>query len=377
MGMTRPRFLFLLSLSLLSMAAGYPQIAPTATGVARGTVTLRDTGAPARGAVVFLRPVETAPVPGGGSGEFVVREDERANDLHATVDRNGAFSIDRVPSGDYTLNIYKPGYFDQDAALISVAAFSDWTRRVHLARGEKKVIAIRLERGGAIEGQVRFSDKKPAHTGGPAADEVAVNVEIQTVSGALNRFGEVAHTDAEGHYRIEGLPAGRYAVFAGFPGKMVETTHGMEEADGRILFAPGVIRASKAELVEVDPPHTRDGVDITVPLQGLHRIVGKVIDSSGVTVTRGLIRLYPSGEPAMNLTSPVGRNGEFSFGDLPNDDYTVSFESQSEAEFLGITEDKTGIRMRMRKAPYAPTSKQVIISGRDATDVVLTVRPML
>jgi hypothetical protein len=157
---------------------------------------------------------------------------------------------------------------------------------------------------------------------------------------------------------------------------MVPTTRGRESASRRLVFAPPGIRASKAERVEVHPPDTVRGADIVFQTKAVYTVSGRVIDPNGAPVTEGLIRLYPTGEPALSLSSPPGENGEFSFGDLPNETYTLKYESQSKTEIIGLTEDKAGIRIRIGKPPYAPATEQVQISGNSSTDLVLRVRPM-
>jgi hypothetical protein len=107
-----------------------------------------------------------------------------------------------VQPGNYELLTYVPDYFDESASLETGG------QTVHVLPCEKKSIDIGLERGGAIEGQVRFDDGTPAHTGGQAADEVAVNVEIETSPSQLSRFGGAAHTNAEGRYRSEAFRPG-------------------------------------------------------------------------------------------------------------------------------------------------------------------------
>jgi hypothetical protein len=366
MRLIRWTVLFLFPVELLSIAALCQQTS-AAPGVVRGHVELKDTRAPAKGAVVSLRPTGAYAVLIPASGEYVVRDHPH---LGATADQSGAFRIDNVQPGDYELLTYMPDYFDESASLETEG------QTVHVLPGERKSIDIGLERGGAIEGQVRFDDGTPAHTGRQAADEVAVSVEIESSPAQLSRIGGAAHTDAEGRYRIGGLPAGKYIVFAALPGEMVPTTRGRESASGRLVFAPRGIRASKAERVEVHPPDTVRGADIVFQTKELYTVSGRVIDPDGAPVTEGLIRLYPTGEPALSQSSPPGKNGEFSFSDLPNEAYTLKYESQANSEIIGLTDDKAGIRIRIGKPPYTPATAQVQISGHSSTDVVLRVRPM-
>lgn len=372
MRLIRRAVLFLIFVDTLSILALCQQ--PAALSTVLGVVKLEDTGAPATGSMVSLRRTNIAPPSIPASGEYVIRDQSRQGDLNATIDRSGTFRMDDVPPGDYELMTYKPGYFDPDAI-----AANGFKHEVHVAAGETKKIDVHLERGGTIEGQVRFDNGVPAHTGRQVADEVAVGVEIET-SGRLSPFGGAAHTDAEGRYSIGGLPAGTYIVSAGMPGKMVAVKGGELGSGGRIVFAPRGVRASNAERIEVHPPDTVSGVDIVIQTRALHSISGKVVDQNGTPVTVGLVRLYPTGEsalpqPSPMRSSPLGINGEFSFDDLPNDDYTIKYKSYPEYEPIGVTADHSGVRIRVHKAPYAPATEQVRISGQDSRNVVLRVRP--
>ena len=338
-----------------------------AHGAVHGVVVLKSTSASASGTVVSLRPRDIFPTSISASDEYVIREKPN---LTAIVGRDGIFRMDNVPPGNYVLMTYKPGYFDPDAV-----AAKGFMRELHVAAGETRNIAIHLEHGGAIEGQIRFDNGTPAQTSRRVADGVAVSVEIESSSGSLGRFGDVAHTDAEGHYKIGGLPAGTYIVFAAMPGRMVAVKGGEVLSDSRIVFAPRGVRASKAERIEVHPPDTVSRVDIVVQTRALHTISGQVTDQNGAPVTEGLVWLSPAGETVLPRSSRLGKNGDFSFHDVPDDNYTVEYKSYPQAEVLGVTADGTGLRERMRKAPFFPAIRQVRISGQDLEGVVLRAKP--
>ncbi len=135
------------------------------------------------------------------------------------------------------------------------------------------------------------------------------------------------------------------------------------------------MRASRARVVEVQGRESNDGVDIELPVQGLHTIAGKVVTREGGAVDQGIVRVYPTGEPEVARTGPLGVHGEFRFEDVMDDDYTVSVEFVGATEFVGLTEDKTGVRMRTRKAPYVTVTQEVRVAGQDAPPVVFHVRP--
>lgn len=177
---------------------------PPDTGSVAGFVHLMDAGKAAAGVIVSLLPPESSgpSLIDPKTGEFVLRDEPRHDNLHTTVDTRGAFAIHNVVPGEYSLRAYAPGYLPQNDDKVQVTA------------GAVVPVDLRLERGGAIEGEVRFDDGTPAHTGAQVAREVAVSVEIKTEEGKFLRSGGAAHTDSTGHYRIDGLPPGSYVVFA-------------------------------------------------------------------------------------------------------------------------------------------------------------------
>jgi hypothetical protein len=226
-------------------------------------------------------------------------------------------------------------------------------------------VDLRLERGGAIEGEVRFEDDSPAHTGAQVAHEVAVSVEVKTKDGKFLRCCDTAHTDSTGRYRIDGLPPGSYVVFAALPGGgMVQTKTGLQGSGGTIYYASNTIRASRALVTEVRGTESHGQADITIPRVGLHRLSGRVVTSTGASVDAGIVRLAPVGESTLLRATPLQADGRFSFDDVVDEEYTLAVEFYGETEMLGLTEDKTGIRMRREKAPYENVSQNVRVSGQ-------------
>ncbi|HTV09596.1 MAG TPA: carboxypeptidase-like regulatory domain-containing protein [Candidatus Aquilonibacter sp.] len=344
------------------------------SGLVQGRAILSDSGKRAEGALVSLfavAPPQTFPQ----YGEYVVHDSIQPADLHATVAGNGTFTIDNVPPGEYSVMIYKPGYIKQDPRQTPGTYSPDSIRRVTVTAGGVAGVSLVLQRGGSIEGQVRFDDGRALPAGRTPMDGIAVNVEMETAPGTFARFGGAAHLDAEGRYDIDGLPPARYIVFLGLPPTMIETTRGLVSAGGRLLFAPGTNRASRARVIALSGEETQSGVDFNIPTRGLHAIRGRVIDSTGAPVTQGLVRLYPTGEPTLPLAAGVDRNGEFVFADLPDDSYTVSFESEGKTEFRGVTADGKGIRVFRGKPPYEPAKTDVQVSGQDPPAVILRVQP--
>ena len=366
----------LLSLSFLFLSTNAQQ--QPATGSVHGHAVLEDTGKPATDAIVSLLPsAETWPTPQiSAEGEYVMKDQPHRGDFGATVDSSGSFAIDHVLPGEYTVLTYMPGYISQDAsAPAGTRSDGPAIQKVHVLPGERATVDLQLQRGGSIEGTVYYADGKPAHTGKQVFAEVAVNLEIQTATGKFSRFGGAAHTDEKGHYHLDGLPPAKYIVFTALPGGMVSTTRGSFGAGGMLLFAPSTVRATQAHIVELRGLETLKGIDIEIPSTGLHTVSGRVVDRTGQPVLEGIIRIYPKGEPDLSRAVPLDKNGKFSFDDVRDEQYTVAVEFEGEFEFIGITEDKTGIRMRRHKPPFTPAAVDAHVSGQNLEALVLTVDP--
>jgi hypothetical protein len=180
---------------------------------------------------------------------------------------------------------------------------------------------------GTIQGLVLFVDGTPAHTGKGIPEEVAVNVEVQTSAGVWARFGGAAHTDEHGHYQIERLPAGKYLVFAAFPGEWVQTSTGRIKGTGPLSFAPGVVRPSKAQVITLTGNNDVEEANVRIPSDSHHKISGRVMTADGKAANRGIVRLYASGEPDLSRASPLAEDGTFEFTNVADEEYTVSASS--------------------------------------------------
>jgi len=313
-----------------------------------------------------------------------MRDEPHRGDFYTTVDSLGAFEIKNVKPGDYVVFTYAPGYLSQDDYVFPGALAPEqsggsgplpaFVQKIHVTAGAVVPVDLRLERGGSIEGSVRFSDGRHAHTGAQIAGEVAVSVEVKTKEGKVIRSGGAAHTDISGHYRFDGLAPASYVVFVALSGKMSPTNRGLQRGGGEIVYVGNTVRASRARVIEVRGTENHDQVDIDIPVVGLHKVTGKVVVSTGTIVDSAIVRLYPSGESDLSRATPLQADGSFSFDDVPDEQYTIDVEFHDDVEILGLTEDKTGVRMRMKKTPYENVSLAIRVDGHDPPAVILQTR---
>jgi hypothetical protein len=326
------------------------------TGEVHGVVKLKDTGAPGGGAHVELWTSSGQPKfpPAGQEGEYIIGPELGQPPLSATVQSDGLFSITGVAPGQYSVFLYKEGYIRQDPREVAIGIRVQAVQTVKVAAGERREVNLELERGGAIEGHV---------IGGDAA----LNLEVQIGPANFARYGGSGHPDADGHYRIEELPSGHYIVFAA-PQRTAARR-------GPIWYAPSVVRRSRAEVLEVRAGETTTNVDIAFLAEGLHAVSGTVVNNSGEPVTAGVVQLYAAGEREMLVAEKPGGHGEFSFSGVPDEKYSLCFESLGDAEVRGMTDDGKSLRMFQHKRPYKPVCHDISVSGQDVSGITLEPEP--
>jgi hypothetical protein len=163
-----------------------------ASALLEGRVVARTSQAPVVGATVDVSPAGL----NGDSGRTV-------------TDAEGRFSVGGLA----------PGLYD---VVVAATGFSDAIRQaLTLAPGERFLVDFELSGTGAVEGTVRDV------AGQPLAG-VRVEVSERWTPEGLSSTPIEARTNAEGHYRLEGLASGRVALFA--------HREGASAGQGRSLF---------------------------------------------------------------------------------------------------------------------------------------------
>ncbi len=357
-------------------------LAAKAAGVVSGTVVFGDTGAPAEGVFVNLLPPSPAgPAINPQTGEYLVQDVPRREDFHARVDAEGHFTIADVPPGNYTVLTYAPGYLSPEPGIGGVVVGgaplpAGDIREVHVSAGATRAVSLRLEHGGAIEGTVYSGDGRITPGGEIPVGGIAVNAERKLDDGRLVRTGGAAHTDSAGHYRLDGLAPGSYVVFTTRSAPMVQTGHGLISSGGESFFAPGTVRSSHARTVLLQGAETVSGMNLMLPVNGVHTVSGTVLSNGSPANVNGLVRIYPTGEPGLSRATPIGVGGQFTFTGVPDEQYTVSTEFSPNSEVVGVSADRRSLRMRMREAPYTNATLDVNVGGSDVTGITLQVSPL-
>src|SRR3954454_6850693 len=210
-------WLLLLPLLTVAAAAQTNSAARHVTGTVTGHVYCADTNAPARMASVQLEPVTD----GKASGASHSTSDTPAGGI-AQTGLDGSFTLSHVPLGWYYVLASKAGYLspraeddDSDTAELQPPAGQPpiVVPRVDVQADQAAGIDIRLERGGAISGTVRFDDGSPASGVVVMVLHKSKNKWVPSNAPFFLAMSQPT-TDDLGHYRVSSLRDRDYVMLA-------------------------------------------------------------------------------------------------------------------------------------------------------------------
>jgi hypothetical protein len=240
-----------------------------------------------------------------GAGVFVRAEGERPSFFaagRAQTDASGEYVVDGVEPGEKLVSFSKDGFVSD-------------TKRVNVSGKEVRVDG-RLDKGLEIGGLV------VDNSGIPLAD-ATVNVQSPT-PGA--RFVE-ARTDANGGFRVEALPAGRYTFRARKQGYADGVTRDVDisatrsvrivmEAGGSIYGTVTGFRPEDAkDIVVVAAASQNSGAEARIDPSGSYRLDGVPLGQVTVTaISRSIGAFSRSEEKRVNVTAGSVQQVDLAFG---------------------------------------------------------------
>lgn len=381
------------------LAAQQPAPASAPPGAVFGYVTCADTRLPARLALVMLQPVVPPPAPVAFTGRQI---QEAATKVVETL-LDGSFRISGVAPGDYYVIAEEPGYIsplaqfsketlshpttqmlDQMAALLTPVTVTS----SGLSRAD-----VRLIKGAAIAGRVTFED------GMPETNSRVVLLHKDATGHWANFYQRVLSsdktiTDDQGRFRIAGIPAGEYKMYAGLDVQDMFATDafswGHTQSAGsassiQIFFGNG-FRQQTAKVIKLTGGEDPSLGDIEIQMSKLHSISGTVVDvATGQIVNSGNVRLLDDAGNAVPTTAVVGDDGSYHFAFVPEGTYTLILRGGHqiirESMTMNLPNLPAGVPQPIRTTErpgtlYEDYSQPIIVHGdTSGVTIQLTAKP--
>ena len=369
---------------------------PLPRGSIRGNVICMDTHTPARGAQIMLMPAGQAGEGQQGSGDTAV-----------STELDGSFSLSHVAPGEYFVLAFAPGYLSPiDGIKVSPdgknheePGFIDAELRKRvkpvLVSGAEAVRAdIELVRGAVLTGRVVYSDGSPAthvkvllqhaEEAGASSTETGV-VDVGASIRAIFQQAGNSKPDDQGHFRLPGIPPGKYRLavtqmnpsmglgaameFIMDPGKVPSGT--------LTVYSGNTLHKKQARVFELAAGDTVDGIDIVLPLNGLHSVSGVIAGKDGVPVDWASLDLSDTTDSSITFHTTAHTGGEFHFAGVPEGTYELKSKDgriYQNATSADLPEDQVlamDSALQAKRA-FAATSQSVIVKDTDLENVNVT-----
>jgi hypothetical protein len=325
------------------------------TGMITGYVVCDDTRTPARFASVLIIPIpisaQSGKVTVASAPDSTLFARLRRHDV-AKTNLDGEYSLTNISPGSYFVLAELDGYlspvwqFDEDDLKdLTPETFKTATAllpTVQVEAGKTVHADITLERGASISGTVTYEDGSPAIG-------VAVRLEMATddsegkrplLDGLMHR--SMGTSDDHGRYRINGWPGGKYVLGVTLPGnalfsnpiavasKEVPTWY-FAQGGTITIYSEKTFHRKDAKVYTVTEGDDLSGIDVELPLHGLHSISGQVItEGDQPSVVWGFVDLRDINDNKFNGQTVIFADGSFQFFNLPTGSYKLTTRDLSD-----------------------------------------------
>jgi hypothetical protein len=218
----------------------------------------------------------------------------------ASTDTKGAYRLDGLPAGDYTVTISPP---EKTSARQS-------EQKISLANGGCAVVSFWLENDGRLSGRILNPAGLPVN-----------NAEIFLSEFNKERYrgySDYAYSDPEGRYAFKSIPPGRYVLTIRFDGMT------SQNRPFPVIYYPGVSDRAQAKVISIGEGQVIADYDLEMPPLPLeYEVNGSVV--------------WSDGKPAVGA-----RVGYMVVGD------SVSYGTKNEAGAKFSLKAYAGLRLAMR-----------------------------
>jgi hypothetical protein len=235
---------------------------------------------------------------------------------------------------------------------------------VSVEAGQVAQASIRLDHASELSGTVLYDDGSPAIHLSVQLLRKAKNGELAAVDGVLisgaGLFGSEVRTDDRGRYALFGLPPGDYEVsvemqprkyeLAGMLGGGGRSLGSSSDGGGEVMiFTGNKLRGKDAKVIKVGEGEQLGGLDITIPLAGLHVVRGTVTAKrDGHPLNKGRVQLLYADDRKEAQYAELDREGNFALPYVPEDKYILRAVGGEDTELIqkhefnsNFTEEKT------------------------------------
>lgn len=305
------------ALVLIAAIWTLPACAQTASGSIEGQTVNLKTGAPLRGARVYL----FGPSTERALGPFDHRK-PAAIHLQVESDDRGRFAFHDLPAGNYQLNSGHDGFVPGDYIENRVVSVL-----LPVAEGQQvKDAILKLAPFGAIAGRVTDESGAPLTNARITFYGFVDGAWIQhSQAGTRSEFD---YTDDLGQYRAP-LPAGAYLVSAAYPFGLAWLEPDITPGLGHpTTYYPDALDPDHAHPLTVASGETVKA-DITLKKGRAYRIRGHLADPSGRVWSRACVGILPKGSLASNVLllgsiEEGAQDGSFTIVAIPPGSYLLT-----------------------------------------------------
>ncbi len=349
------------------------------TGRVTGHVSCADTNEPARLATVSVFRTSLKESQASGS----------ENAVSVLTDTDGTFVVEHLEDGPYYVIAELPGYLSQISQFTEeqlsrpTSAIFDRMNsvlpKVQVLQGASTVVELRLIRGAAVSGSVRYQDGSPAIEAAIQLLRQDKESKWRTDSPGTAQGVQGAKTDDLGHFRISGLVAGSVILKCtlrlgriGYSGssfaRRFRIPWDLSVEQMLEVFSGGVFREKDAKPIKLVSGAEINDADIIIPLEIYHisGILTSSSDDHALNSGRVALLYTDTGEQVAQTT--VDRDGSFHFPFVPKGEYRLSADG-SDVVYLDCCS------IKIPPAQIYDTATQTLTVDRNLTDVVIQLQP--